>query len=814
MKKTLLALVALGAAVAPAWARQLTPAEALEAAIGSRATAAMHAPSAQRLVYTAQEADLNTLYVFAGENGGFTVVAADDVCTPLLGYSTDAAFDPAAMPVNLQSWLAEYSSQIARAAATGGSVLTAPADPSLTDVAPITKTRWNQDAPYNDLSPRVNGQQTYTGCVATAVAQVMKTYEWPVHGSGTGSYTWNNQILTFDYENTTFEWDQMLDYYRNVNATAAQKNAVATLMYGIGVSCQMSFGTGGSGAHGINAAIGLAQYLDYDASLRYLSRDYYPLPQWCRMLHAELAQGHPLYYDGANSTVGHAFVIDGYRASDGLFHVNWGWGGMSDGYFAITTLDPDNQGIGGSTAGYAQGQSAIFGLKPQAGGEVVPVMNCTGAFAPYAGTYKREDGVITILGGGIYSYSIGTINISFGVSLTDAEGNESHIWCYGDEVVSLDPWYGLSAIELEASEFPTTGTYTVRPVIKDADTGEIYTVNTLVGTPAAATAECTDANVVFTPVEQVAKLGYADPELLSPFFRSKLAVVQATLTNTGDEYYGIVRAKIKGNTKLEAFGEVLVDLLPGASETVTFSGILPFALKAGETTIGFYDEKNRQIGDLIPVTVAAAPTGTPAIEFGTPTCPFASAGAGTLESPYVVDPSEIIVHLPLNGTSGYWTDQVYMLVYQYPQTYLGYIEGPVRPVAAGGTTTVPFTASEDLDENAVYIAVPATLNGNSLVPSENIRMYFRAGQNSGVNAPESSAGGIYPNPATEAATISAPEGIETYMIANMAGAVVMEGTGNGASEVGVDVGRLAAGVYVVRLTLANGTTATLRLIKR
>ena len=405
--RKLLLIAAFGVLALPgAWARQLTVGEAIAAA--GAATGSFRAHGEATAAYTLRADDINTVYVVNGSEGGFMVLAADDVAPALLGFSDSSMFDPGNMPPQMESWLKEYSRQIAVAAANGGRVLAAPADPSLTDIAPITRTKWNQDAPYNDLCPRVGTTPTYTGCVATAVAQVMKSYNHPAKGTGSYSYVWNNKRLSFDYDATTFEWDLMSDIYDG-KQSAAQNNAVATLMYAVGIASDMSYGTGGSGAQGIAAAMGLARNLGYDRSLTYRGRDFYTLPVWCRMLHQELSQGHPLYYDGANASVGHAFVIDGYRASDGLFHLNWGWGGISDGYFAITTLDPDNQGIGGSTEGYAIGQSAIFGLKPDQGTtEYTPVLQCYSIAPEAEQTVSRNDETV-ILGGyneGVYSFSI------------------------------------------------------------------------------------------------------------------------------------------------------------------------------------------------------------------------------------------------------------------------------------------------------------------------------------------------------------------------------------------------------------------------
>ncbi len=817
MKKTL--LLAAGAALllhGSALARQLTPEQALEAAGYARSAAGLAAPAAQRLIYTASESDgLNTLYIFSGNPGGFMILAADDCCTPLLAYSDSASFDPENMPENLRAWLDGYSAQIARAAATGGSVISAPADPSLTDIAPITKTLWNQDAPYNDQSPRVNGRATYTGCVATAVAQVMKTYNWPEHGTGTHRYSWNNTLLSFNYENTTFEWDQMLDSYSG-EATEAQKNAVATLMYGIGVSCEMNFGTGGSGALGINAAIGLASFLDYDASMRFLSRDFFELPLWCRMLHEELAQGYPLYYDGANATVGHAFVIDGYRKSDGLFHVNWGWGGMSNGYYAITTLDPDAQGIGGSTDGYYSGQSALFNLRPQAGGSVVPVIGCQGNFAPESGTFPR-DGYATILDGGVYSFSIGTVTVQFGLALTDAQDNVTYIWeSFEDEdfYYDIDTYYGFSSYPMTLQNMPTSGTYTATPVVRD-ESGEVFPVYTEVGATSEAIITCTESEITIQPVEKVAELSVSGTELLSPFFRNKLAMVETTITNSGSEYYGMIRAKITTSSTPAKWAEVLVDLPSGHSERVSFTGQLPFNLKTGKASIGFYDERNHLIGEMIEVDVTTVPTGTAEVEAGLPV--FVGAqGLGTEQSPYVIDPAAPALEIPLTATAGYFTDRLYACYFTADQTYLGYTQGLLRPVAAGNTVMVPFNEdlSDVMTEDNVYIVAPALVSGGYITYNMEKAVWFTSGS-SGVTDVTVGNIGIFPNPVVDVTCVSAESEITAIDVYALSGQVVFSQTqSTGSTSVTVDLSGIAPGAYVLKATMADGAVAPYRLIKK
>ncbi len=808
MKKQIFIALALLAAATPAMTgRQLTVAEALEAA-GAVTGATRVAGAAPAAAYTATKDGLNTVYA-VNTGSGFMLLAADDVCTvPVLGVSDNGNFDADNIPAGLADMIAEYSAQIAAAAANGGNVLMAPADPTLADVAPITKTRWNQDAPYNDLAPRVEGKETYTGCVATAVAQVMKTYNYPDCGVGSHSYTWNNRTLSFDFANTTFEWDKMLDTYRNNPAAGAGNNAaVATLMYGIGISCQMNYGTEGSGAQGINAAIGLAAFMNYDHSLQYLSRDYYSLPQWCRMLHSELSQGYPLYYDGANATVGHAFVIDGYRASDGLFHVNWGWGGVSDGYYAITTLDPDNQGIGGSMEGYALGQSAIFGLRPMAGGSVLPNICTQGEFIE-TGEFQTNSNVGLYLDG-VYSFSIGTVDVNIGLKLAPAQGEPVYL-LFGEE--SLQPYYGFGGGSMTFEGF-ADGVYTVTPVCKYNDTD--YAVSVPGGCPAEVTATVAGNTVTIASNMQPAVLSVSDTQVMSPLYRSKPGVFDAVITNSGAEYYGTVSARLVSGTTETKIAEVLVDLLEGQSQEVTFIGRLPFGVRKGDATLSFYDNTGNLIGG--PVTeevIGTAPTGTTSVKVEDIVFVDAQSGSGTTSDPYIVNPDNFKVTATLVGVSGYFGDAVQMYIADPDGNVAAVLTSPLRPVAADMTNAIRFEGmlGASLEKNVTYSLYFAN---EEIADHWAVDTYFRIAGSTGAESAVIAEGvSVTPNPVDDICNITAPCAIERAEVITIAGTTVLTAAGNGEAAMQLDAAHLAAGHYFVRLTLSDGTAPVVRLLKR
>ena len=364
---------------------------------------------AAQLTDLSKEAGFKNLYIFNG-NPGFVVMAADDCVQPILGYSLTDVFDAKDMPENLKWWLQGYSDEIQSAIdnkmratsetakmwkdlAEGNSK----AGKATMTVAPLIQTKWNQNKYYNDLCPAVsdgpNGH-AYTGCVATAMAQIMKYWNYPSTGVGSHSYTWNGQTLSANFGATTYDWNNMADYYEYyfANGTDQYPNwlpepsaeeiaAVATLMYHCGVSVDMIYGgnsTGGSAAYSNAPVNALINYFNYKPTIEYKQKSYtnlstgytttyYTDSEWIAMLKVELDASRPLQYGGQdpNGNSGHAFVCDGYN-SDDYFHFNWGWAGRYNGYFSLNNLDTGaNSGEAGAGNGvYTRNQDAIFGIEP------------------------------------------------------------------------------------------------------------------------------------------------------------------------------------------------------------------------------------------------------------------------------------------------------------------------------------------------------------------------------------------------------------------------------------------------------------------
>jgi hypothetical protein len=329
----------------------------------------------ENLMSTSQERVF--YYIFNIDSLGFIIVSGDDNVTPILGYSNEGTFNPSNIAQNTKKWLEEYKNQIRfvienKIEATNeiksnweklqSDKLDNFIEKSF--VQPLIQTQWDQSPYYNSLCPA----NSVTGCVATAMAQIMKYWNYPATGSGFHSY--NHQTygtLSANFGSTNYQWNSMPN---NVNST---NPAVATLMYHCGVSVDMNYSPQSSGAYVIEnsptpqacSEYALKTYFGYKNTLIGVKRVNYNQTQWINLLKNELDASRPILYAGFGSGSGHAFVCDGYDNND-WFHFNWGWGGMHDAYFQINALNPLGVGTGGGSGGYNTGHQAVIGIEPPA----------------------------------------------------------------------------------------------------------------------------------------------------------------------------------------------------------------------------------------------------------------------------------------------------------------------------------------------------------------------------------------------------------------------------------------------------------------
>lgn len=327
-------------------------------------------------------------YVFPNANSkGFTIVSGDDRLPEIVGYSSQGSYDENNLPEGFVSFMKAYQNLYNKVNLGDAEALKNLAEikawrnkknasaASTSAVAPLLgNIEWDQTSPYNNMCPRYDSVHVAaTGCVATAMAQVMAYYKYPKQlKADIPGYVnrWNGipmEIPTITREEGIYDWDNMLPKYnKEANATQQQKDAVAKLMYHCGAAVQMNYGPESAAAV---SATKLAKYFGYDADLMMdLNRSSFTLDKWMQIIDTELAAGRPVLYGGQASDGGHQFICDGIDG-EGLYHINWGWSGSQNGYFDLSLLNPEKGGTGSgnSTEGYNRSCSITIGIAPDNG---------------------------------------------------------------------------------------------------------------------------------------------------------------------------------------------------------------------------------------------------------------------------------------------------------------------------------------------------------------------------------------------------------------------------------------------------------------
>ena len=383
---------------------------------------------------------------------GTVFVSRDAMFAPVLGY-TDRPLDMERVPDGLQWWMRTISATMQQKIQDNDlrTILKAQAQ----DVDPMLTTRWAQDTPYNDLCPVADSyyqRRAQTGCVATAMAQIMNYHEYPVQGHGTGYYTMQGSSSKKNVRiKSTYDWPNMKDTYTSTASKDETTDAVATLMYDCGLASHMAYALQGSGATSPNAAAGLAHHFDYDSlALHCMFRVLDNNERWLQTIYDEMNAGRPVEYLSTDGNYGaHAFVIDGCRASDGYLHVNWGWSGDADGYYDFYNLNPRTAmqvayGMNGfDFSSDAASQSMLTGIMPPDGEEK--------PYISYWGMSEEEsievaDNTILLHLPAIFNYHFLTFKGLVGLCIENVETHRSPIYpfYYTDRgeapVPSLSGW--------------------------------------------------------------------------------------------------------------------------------------------------------------------------------------------------------------------------------------------------------------------------------------------------------------------------------------------------------------------------------------
>lgn len=460
------------------WASPLSPEAALQRAVshpeGKRMAAAISNPV---LAFTQKsEAGIPAVYVFnKAQDSGILLLSADDAAMPILGYTDSGTFDAANIPPQMEYWMNEYAKQIAYAAERGVKASATTFPTSWSYVAPLVRAQWNQMAPYNQQVPTQGTTHYPTGCVATAMAQIMDYWKYPEVGVGSITYVSNGTSRTMNFTREKFDWANMLDVYLPGKYNETQANAVSYLMKACAYSAKMNFAMAGSGTQYQFAAQAFRDYFSYDSSIDVCERYMFADMDWNQLVYDQVSKVGPVLYSGASAEGGHAFVVDGYDGN-GYFHLNWGWGGLCNGYYLLSALNPTQTGTGGgSYGGYNFGQSIVYNIMTPGSRPASPSWSGLAILGNLSATMSGTQMTFSLSGWeplGIINDGMRAYTVRMGIEITPVGGgNATYVECTTPSVFNIAVATYLDGAQLKpVARFSSNlgnGTYKVRLVWKN-----------------------------------------------------------------------------------------------------------------------------------------------------------------------------------------------------------------------------------------------------------------------------------------------------------------------------------------------------------
>lgn len=546
-------------------------------------------------------------YIFnVGNEQGYVIVSGDDRTPEILGYVDQGSFNESDIPENMRSLLQLYADEIEslntdETAGSQSRKQTRRAKFARRSISPLVKSKWNQGSPYNLSCPDyIKKDTTYTtpktgrpaaGCVATAFAQIINFYKYPaktkatipshsnkykyIFGSIKDNATTGKKDTTYIEKETTvttaeiprgtvIDWENMCDTYGG-GETEAQRKAVADLMLMCGQAVKMGYGAS-SGASTSSCKNAIKDYFGFDDSAIWVSRSNYDLEDWMDLLYSELDKGYPICYSGQSTGGGHAFVIDGFDG-EGLFHVNWGWGGGSNGWFVITSLNSgDNSGLGASTTtdGYSMSQGAMIQVrlpdnkKPTDGVKLsVTNITCNGGIATV--TFKSTNEVTNS-----YTVAIGRY---------DEETDTYKPVGIGQSVTNMAK-DATASYKFNVNKRLTYGTYYLTPISRVSSSSvwlPAFSLNRFNTEYILAEVDST-GNTKLQYVKRESKLSLNNVTFPGTCTKGKEQPVMVTFDNLGGEFYGTMALYAgKNGAKEYQKSKAAISIPADGSATVAFN---------------------------------------------------------------------------------------------------------------------------------------------------------------------------------------------------------------------------------------------------
>jgi len=522
---------------------------------------------------------------------GFAIISHSDRMRPVIGYSDSGSIDPDNLPDNLRSWLlwvdeaslwldAHPECQLSEAQLSSSAI-----SPFMGNIA------WSQNAPFSNKCPN-----SYpTGCVATAGAQCVYFYRYP--SSGTGSHTNHfNAAQTVNFSKATYDYSLMFDHYSSASSySSAQLNEVAELSYHVGVMADMNYGPEFSGASVISLRRGLVENLGYDPYCQIIYRSAHTFDEWQQYLSTELSASRPVIFSGAcnNGQDGHCFIVDG-RNANGLYHVNWGWGGQFNGYYDITVLNPEGTDTGASISddGFCTDQSILVQLAPA--GKVTnphyysPISAPQGVFNISTTSVALGKNVTFALSS-VYNFTTDDVTGKFGFAFLQ-NGQIVKFFPYIHNAITYPGAAGgtisgnsLSSLQITLPTSLSSGTYQVYPCFIPSsgdfenECGIVYSKAT---SPSFYTCVISGGKATFSKGSLSADVSVSDWSFSSSsLYAGTEQAISCTLSNLDTDHslvgkYYLYLSSPSGQSEFVEADDVLT-LAPGAKGTLSFHTTFP-----------------------------------------------------------------------------------------------------------------------------------------------------------------------------------------------------------------------------------------------
>lgn len=802
--------------------------------------------------------DDKPIYYVFDVNGlnSFVMVSGEDLVTPILGYSTEGYFPVNNVNPEAQKWFENYKSQIIYVKENIKSTteeitlkwrkyyenitVVQAAGRGAQAVNPLCQTKWNQAPNENGACPYSNqyNERCVTGCVATAMAQIMKFWNYP--SQGVGSHSYNDQNFGTQAANfgaTTYNWAGMGNTLSSPNAD------VATLMYHCGVAVEMSYGVGATGGSSAFVVASLSPgqacaeyayktYFGYDASsLQGVSRDNYIDANWISLLKGELDAGRPVQYAGFGQGGGHTWVCDGYDQNN-FFHQNWGWGGNSDGFFSLNNLDPTSLGAGGGTGGFNSRQQAVIGIKPTNGGGGGGTIN-QGGIALYAATTVSANPVQSGSSFSVYSdiSNSGSTNFTgdFAAAIFDHNGVFVRIIQeYTNQTAQAGYHYQVTFTDNNLDVIP--GTYYLGIYYKNSSFDYSLINQSTFYNP-----------VTFTVTGPSNNIQMAGNTTLNPtvFTKGQSASVQAQIGNAGSgNWSGWISAdlyKLDG-TWVTTFDEVQGSMNAQTAYNVTFNNS-NLSIDPGSYLLAFFSTTDQQNYTLVysqsfpnPVDVNVITPGLQPDQYEAnnsegaaygfnPTFNGNTASVQTIGSNMHIgnDYDYYTINLP-SGTNYAITARVHDSNQSgNGQTYSNDVQFSYKVNGGSWSGTYDDVMGSQIGVQGggtVTFFVSNYFQGT--VGSYLLDLQITRGANVGINEITNNEISVFPNPATNKLFLNTKqsEGDYTLTILNTAGAQVWQKRSTFSNDkIEMDISTLAQGLYNLQLQTKSGTCNTKFTVK-